>query len=385
MKRLITIICLMTVAITIIGTEECQAGRRSQKGGSQRVQRTSGSRSQPRRNVSRGQTKSRSTQSIQRNRTPQRRGSAQSVVRKPITRKPMNTRPTTQPSTGTTRPRPIKRPGQGSVRPTSPGLKPTPGMSRPRPLPKPGNGTVRPTPTGIMPRPGIGNSTIRPRPFPKPTNGGIKPTSRPISQPGLGGIKPRPGIGGIKPMPRPFPKPNGGVKPRPNAIDPVWGASHNHNNRPWFNQNRRSQFSGHWCFKRPTRCHWWFDYCTPLAQCNTVDIVTCDFVQCCIPQVILVGGEAVSETVWYIGLKGMILPDTGLGIEEVDPDSPAAQAGLEAGMVIISCNDIQITEEADMQQAIEASGGTLTMIVQLEDGSQGEAVVEMVRVPAGSN
>jgi len=93
----------------------------------------------------------------------------------------------------------------------------------------------------------------------------------------------------------------------------------------------------------------------------------------------------VSETVWYIGLKGMILPDTGLGIEEVDPDSPAAQAGLEAGMVIISCNDIQITEEADMQQAIEASGGTLTMIVQLEDGSQGEAVVEMVRVPAGSN
>jgi hypothetical protein len=122
-----------------------------------------------------------------------------------------------------------------------------------------------------------------------------------------------------------------------------------------------------------------------LLNAILVDIVTCDFVQCCIPQVILIGGEAVSESVWYIGFKGMILPDTGLGIDEVDSDSPSAQAGLEAGIVIIRCNDIQITAEGDLQQAIEASGGTLTMIGQLEDGSQGEAVVEMVRVPAGSN
>ena len=78
----------------------------------------------------------------------------------------------------------------------------------------------------------------------------------------------------------------------------------------------------------------------------------------------------------------MMLPESGLGIDAVDPDSPAAQAGLEKGMVIISCNEIRITAEADMNRAIETSDGTLTMIVQLEDGSQGEAVVEMVQVPA---
>ena len=97
---------------------------------------------------------------------------------------------------------------------------------------------------------------------------------------------------------------------------------------------------------------------------------------------VLPGGEIINDGVWYLGLKGMILPETGLGIDEVDPNSPAAAAGLAPGMVIISCNDIQITEEADVRQAIETSGGILTMIVQLEDGTQGEAVVELVRVNA---
>ena len=112
--------------------------------------------------------------------------------------------------------------------------------------------------------------------------------------------------------------------------------------------------------------------------------MSCEFIQCGIPEVILPGGEIINDAVWYLGLKGMVLPESGLGIDEVDPDSPAALAGLTAGMVIVSCNDIQITQESDMQQAIETSGGVLTIIVQLEDGSQAEAVVEMVRVAAGN-
>jgi len=111
-----------------------------------------------------------------------------------------------------------------------------------------------------------------------------------------------------------------------------------------------------------------------------VDIVSCEYIQCGIPEVILPGGEIINDAVWYLGLKGMVLPESGLGIDEVDPDSPAALAGLTAGMVIVSCNDMQITQESDMQQAIETSGGILTIIVQLEDGSQAETVVEMVRV-----
>ncbi len=159
------------------------------------------------------------------------------------------------------------------------------------------------------------------------------------------------------------------------------GHNHAHSNRPWFRSQRRHQHANHWCFKRPTYCHWWFDYCTPLAQCHSTDIVHCDFVRCEVPYVVLAQSPVANDVTWYLGIKGMILPQAGLGIDEVEAGSPAAQAGLTAGMVIISCNDIEITNESDMQKAISTSGGTLRMVVQLEDGSQAQGVVQMVQAP----
>ncbi len=49
-------------------------------------------------------------------------------------------------------------------------------------------------------------------------------------------------------------------------------------------------------------------------------------------------------------------------------------------MVILSCNGIDIREEADMQRAIAESGGILKMLIQLEDGRQAEGLVEMIPV-----
>ena len=219
------------------------------------------------------------------------------------------------------------------------------------------NMTVRPKPAVNLSRPRNGSGAIRPRPIFRPGSGSVKPLPRPDDQ--------------FKPSPRPIDRVSEEERPR--------------HDRHWFKSGRRARFVGHWCFDQPIHCHWWFDYCIPLAYCDIAQIVACNFFHCTVPEVILPGGEIVNDAIWYLGLKGMVLPESGLGIDEVDPDSPAVQAGLEAGMVIISCNEIEITEEADMQRAIESSGGILAMIVQLEDGSQGEAVIQMVRAPAVNN
>jgi S1-C subfamily serine protease len=90
--------------------------------------------------------------------------------------------------------------------------------------------------------------------------------------------------------------------------------------------------------------------------------------------------DFLNESTWYLGLKGTVLPQAGLGIDRVVLNSPADRAGLEAGMVIISCNDILITEEADMLRVMNMSDGILMVIVLLEDGSEAQTVVEMVQV-----
>ena len=53
-------------------------------------------------------------------------------------------------------------------------------------------------------------------------------------------------------------------------------------------------------------------------------------------------------------------------------------------MLIVSCHDIMVADEADILRVMNTSDGILIMIVQLENGSQGQAVVEMVPVSAVS-
>lgn len=140
----------------------------------------------------------------------------------------------------------------------------------------------------------------------------------------------------------------------------------------------------HWCHTRPTVCHWWVSYCTPIAHCNISDLVVCDWnrVQCApIVQV----GTPVQDVQWYLGMKGILLPGRGIGIDAVEPNSPAEQVGLQPGMVLTVCNGIPMTDETAMAEAIRISGGVLNMTLLSEDGTQVlEGTVRMIQVAAVS-
>ena len=99
----------------------------------------------------------------------------------------------------------------------------------------------------------------------------------------------------------------------------------------------------------------------------------------------LVNGHVVHEDArWFLGLKGMLLPGQGVGIEEVAPGSPAAAVGLQPGMVITRCNGIDMLDEAALAQAIGTSGGALQMDLLLAEGTPATCVVVMQRVTSVS-
>lgn len=140
----------------------------------------------------------------------------------------------------------------------------------------------------------------------------------------------------------------------------------------------------HWCHSRPARCQWWVSYCEPISHCHAHEIIVCDWnrVQC---MPVVHGGVQVQEVQWYLGMKGMLLPGKGIGIEAVEPGSPAEQVGLRPGMVITVANGIALVDEASMQEAIRISGGVLQMTLLSEDGSQVlEGAVQMAQVAAVS-
>ena len=302
-----------------------------------------------------------------------------------------------KPSEGTIRPKP-RVPGQGITRPQprplNPGFpKPSQGTIRPKPsvpgqgitrpqprplnpgFPKPSQGTIRPKPqlpgqggiTRPRPLPPIATPTLpgapKPRPVPPITRPGVPPIVKP-GQPGF--PKPRPVPPIVKPQPKPFPpitnpKPLPPiVKPNPPIVRP----------RPPICRPRPD-----WCGPRPPRCHWWYDwyptvrFCAP-AECITysVDVVT------------------AQEMKWYLGLSGMAIPGQGFGVESVEADSPAEEAGLAAGMVITSVNGLAVSDAASMASAIESAvDGLLELTVVVEGGTEAvPATVQMIQVPVAS-
>ncbi len=77
----------------------------------------------------------------------------------------------------------------------------------------------------------------------------------------------------------------------------------------------------------------------------------------------------------------MFLPGKGLGIESVEPGSPAELVGLAPGMVILEANGIPMVEEEAMSAAIAESQGVLNLVLMMEgDDVQYEATVEMTRL-----
>lgn len=92
-------------------------------------------------------------------------------------------------------------------------------------------------------------------------------------------------------------------------------------------------------------------------------------------------GTQVVEVQWYLGMTGILLPGKGIGIDAVEPGSPAEAVGLQPGMVLVNCNGIDMVDEAAMQQAIAISGGVLKMtLLSGENGQLLEGVVQMAQV-----
>lgn len=151
-------------------------------------------------------------------------------------------------------------------------------------------------------------------------------------------------------------------------------------------RNRRLNLlhKDHWCHNRPAACHWWVGFCRPIANCTHHELITCNWgtVSCC---PIVHVGTVAPEVRWYLGLKGILLPGQGLGIEAVEPGSPAALVGLQPGMVLTHCNGIEMTDESAMAEAIRISGGVLNMTLLSADGTQVlEGTVQMTRLASVS-
>ena len=95
--------------------------------------------------------------------------------------------------------------------------------------------------------------------------------------------------------------------------------------------------------------------------------------------------QLAQEADWYLGVRGMLLPGKGLGIDGVEAGSPADLVGLKPGMVMTNCNGIDLVDEASLAEAIRISGGVLNMTLLSEDGTQVlQGTVQMTLIPSVS-
>jgi hypothetical protein len=135
-----------------------------------------------------------------------------------------------------------------------------------------------------------------------------------------------------------------------------------------------------WCHIKPRHCHWWYNWCAPIRYCEPVHHVSChwDYVQC---DYVAAGQVVVADARWYLGLKGLLLPGKGLGIEEVTPGSPADAVSLQAGMVIVRCNGVDLVDEQALADVIAQSQGVLRMdLLMNADETPATCVVVMQRI-----
>jgi hypothetical protein len=136
------------------------------------------------------------------------------------------------------------------------------------------------------------------------------------------------------------------------------------------------KFGGHctkelWCHTAPQKCHWWYNYCPQIQHCSTecaqIEVI---YVPC------YVNGTLLQNVRWYLGMSGMFLPGRGIGVESIQPGSPAEQVGLVPGNVIVAVNGIRLESPEALDQAVAQSGGILTLEVAVAD----DAPTQMVQL-----
>lgn len=114
----------------------------------------------------------------------------------------------------------------------------------------------------------------------------------------------------------------------------------------------------------PRHCDWWRNVCQPIQHYRPADVVHCNWNY--VRSNAVVQGEVVENVRWFLGVEGIVLPGKGLGVEAVEPNSPADQVGLKAGMVITEANGVALESNEIMSEVIAASNGVLEVTVMVE-------------------
>lgn len=226
-----------------------------------------------------------------------------------------------------------------------------------------------------------GSTVLNPGKLPSNFPGSTNLKTLPITNPNLTKLNPITGTpivknpipGTLKPLPpgtlTPLPP---GTKPLPPCFPPLNPAPP----KPCPPKYCPGFTFTNWCV-RPFLCHWWWKYCPPLQYGYYHVDCHYDYVN----TVVVVDGMEVTVRYW-LGVKGMVLPGKGFGVEEVERGSPAEVAGIRPGMVITDANGIQISDDNAMQLAINnAVNGVLHLtIIDKVDAQPLQITVQMQRI-----
>ena len=118
--------------------------------------------------------------------------------------------------------------------------------------------------------------------------------------------------------------------------------------------------------------HGWLDYCYSSDYWNCWTPYHYRIVTCTTP--------LRQRVVWYFGLECVLIPDLqALGVQGVSPGSPAAEAGLQEGDLILSVNGQALTDDGVLQELITASAGRLELEVFRDGMEEAQIVVVQLR------
>lgn len=118
--------------------------------------------------------------------------------------------------------------------------------------------------------------------------------------------------------------------------------------------------------------HSWLDYCH-----------SSDYWSCWTPyhyRIVTCTTPLRQRVVWYFGLECVLIPDLqALGVQGVSAGSPAADAGLQEGDLILSVNGQTLTDDGVLQELITASAGRLELEVFRDGMEEAQIVVVQLR------
>ncbi len=134
-----------------------------------------------------------------------------------------------------------------------------------------------------------------------------------------------------------------------------------------------------WCHSRPRACWWWSGYCHRLVWHRPIRHCYYDwrYVRC---HYVVNDRVIVHNVRWYLGIKGMVLPGSGFGVEEVAANSPAALAGIQPGHVILRVNGVDLVDQQSFDDVMAQTNGVLQMTILDDQQQQHEIVVRMQRL-----